>query len=149
MGLESIRRLQERGRGTATDAEFRRVVRLQVYLPLGIGGVLLAAAIGAGLLTAGTGGATTRGMADVSLILLLMPLIILGLIALAGMAVVAFGVAKLIGWLPPRARKVERVVARIAHQSEAVAGHVTRAVVAPKSVWAAAQAAIASLLGRR
>jgi hypothetical protein len=149
MGLESIRRLEEGGGRTATDADFHRVVRLQVYLPLGGGAVLIATAIGVGLLTAGGGGATTRGMADVSLVLLLMPLIILGLIALVGMTVVAFGVAKVIGWIPPRSRKVQRIVARVAHQSDAVAERVVQAVVTPKSIWAAARAAIGSLQGRR
>jgi len=149
MGLESIRKLEEGGGRTATDADFRRAVRLQVYLPLGLGIAAVAATLGLGLVTAGTGGATTRGMADVSLIVLLMPLMILGLIALAGLVVIAVGVAKVIGWIPPRSRKVQRVVARIGRQSDALAERVTGAVVTPKSIGAAAQVALASLLGRR
>lgn len=149
MGSESIRSLWESRGQMATDAEFHRVVRLQVYLPLGLGIAAVAAALAIVLLTAGGGGAATRGLADVSLIVLLMPLMILGLVALAGMVVIVIGLVKVIGWIPPRSRKAQRVVRRIAHQMDKVAARVTQAVVTSKAICAGARAAIAGLRGRR
>ncbi len=76
---------------------------------------------------------SARGMADVSTILLLMPLMLVGLIALAGFAAVAVGVERLVHWLPPRSRQVQRLVARIARTSEDVADKSVQVIVVPKA----------------
>lgn len=144
--METIRS-QEENRGRT--AAFRRAVRLQVYLPLAVGAALVVGTIVLGLVVGGPGGATPRGMADVALIALLFPAMLLGLIALAGISVLAVGVAWLIGWLPERTHKVQRLVAQVAHQSDRIAGHAAQAVVAPKSVWAAVRAVWVGLFGSR
>lgn len=144
--MDTIRRQQvNRGR----TAAFRRAVLLQVYLPLALGAALVVGTISLGLVVGGPGGATPGGMADVALIALLLPAMLLGLIALAGTSLVALGLARLIGWLPERTQTVQRLVGQVAHQSDRIAGRVAQAVVAPKSVWAAIGAAWASLTGKR
>jgi len=144
--METIRRQQgSRARASAV----RRAVLLQVYLPLAFGAVLVLGTIVVGLVAGGPGGATPRGMADVALIALLVPAMILGLIALVGTSLLALGVARLIGWLPGWTHKAQRLFGQIAHQSDRVAERVAQSVVAPKSAWAAMSAAWASLIGKR
>jgi hypothetical protein len=144
--METIRRPQgSRARASA----FRRAVLLQVYLPLVLGAVLVLGTIVLSLVAGGPGGATPRGMADVALIALLIPVMIFGLIALVAASLLALGVAWLIGWLPRWAHKAQRLVEKVAHQSDRIAGRVAQSVVAPKSVWSAMSAAWARLIGKR
>jgi hypothetical protein len=144
--MDTIRRQQVvRGRSAA----FRRAVLLQVYLPLAIGAAIAFGAIAFGLVAGGPGGATPGGMADVALIALLVPAMIFGLITLAATSLLAYGVARLIGWLPDRTDKVQRMVGEVAHQTDRIAGRAARAVIAPKSIWAAARAVWTSLIGKR
>ena len=143
--IETIRRQQVvRGRSAA----FRRAVLLQVYLPLAVGAAVVLGAIVFGIVAGGPGGATPRGMADVALIALLVPLMFLGLILLAAASLLAFGIARLIGWLPDRTDKVQRMVGQVAHQTNRIAGRAALAVVAPKSVWAAIRAVWVGLIGK-
>lgn len=144
--METIRSQQVvRGRSAA----FRRAVLLQVYLPLAVGAAAVLAAIVFGLVAGGPGGATPRGMADVALIALLVPAMLLGLITLAATSLFAYGVARLIGWLPERTDKVQRLIGEAAHQTGRIADRAAQAVVAPKSIWAAARAVWTSLIGKR
>jgi hypothetical protein len=131
------------------SAAFRRAVWLQVYLPLAAGAALVVGMIVVGLVVGGPGGATPRGMADVALIALLLPAMFLGLITLAGASLLALGVARLIGWLPERTQKVQRLVGRVAHRTDWIAGRAAQAVVAPKSVWAAMNSVWGSLIRKR
>jgi hypothetical protein len=129
-------------------ASFRRAVWLQVYLPLMVGAILVAALITFGLMATGRGGATTSGMADMALVALLMPVMILGVLALAAIVLLTVGVAKLIGWLPERTGIVQRIVARAPQLSDRIAGRVAQVVVVPKSAWGALEALWARRSGK-
>src|SRR4030042_5168450 len=102
--METPRRRQ----GTRARASaFRRAVLLQVYLPLAVGAFLVLGTIVVGLVAGGPGGATPRGMADVALIALLFPAMIIGVIALVGTSLLDLGAARLLGWLaqgPPQSQ---------------------------------------------
>ena len=149
MGKPPIDRLIRRAGRTSTDEDFRRVVALQVYLPLGLGVVAVALAVGLGLAAGGAGGLSARGMADVSTILLLLPLMLLGLIALVGFAAVAVGVERLVRWLPPRSRQVQRLAARLARKSEDVADKSAQVIVVPKALASVLSSVWGSLRRRR
>lgn len=137
MAKPPIDRLTPSARRTSTDEDFRRAVALQVYLPLGLGVLIVALAVGLGLAAGGAGGLSARGMADVSTILLLLPLMLLGLIALVGFAAVAVGVERLVRWLPPRSRQAQRLAARLARRSEDVAEKSVQVIVVPKALASA------------
>jgi hypothetical protein len=62
--------------------------------------------------------------------------------------VLAVGVARLIGWLPERARVVQQVVARAPELSDRIAGRAAQVVLAPRSAWAAIRAGWARLVAR-
>jgi ABC-type dipeptide/oligopeptide/nickel transport system permease subunit len=134
---------------TSTDEDFRRAVALQVYLPLGLGVVVVALAVGLGLAAGGAGGLSASGMADVSTVFLLLPLMLLGLIALVGFAAVAVGVERLVRWLPPRSRRAQRLAARFAHKAGDVADKSAQAIVVPKALASVARSVWDSLRPRR
>jgi hypothetical protein len=144
MGKPPIDSLPRRAGRTSTDEDFRRTVALQVYLPLGVGVIVVALAVGLGLVAGGAGGLSAGGMADVSTILLLLPLMLLGLIALLGFAAVVVGLERLVRWLPPRSRQVQRLAARIARKSEDVADKSVQVIVVPKAL----ASVLSSLWGR-
>lgn len=143
--METIRRQQgSRARASA----FRRAVLLQVYLPLAVGASLVLGTIVAALVAGGPGGATSSGMADVALLALLFPAMILGVIALVGASLLAWGVARLVGWLPEWTNKAQRLFGQVAHQTDRIADRVAQSVVVPKSVWAGVSTAWARLFGK-
>jgi hypothetical protein len=130
------------------SARFRHAIWLQIYLPFVLGASLVIALVALALVASRAGGATTSGMADVALVALLLPVMLLGVLLLAGIVVLAVGVARLIGWLPERARVVQEVVVRAPGLSEQIASRVVQVVVGPKSAWAAIGAAWARLVAR-
>jgi len=118
-------------------ASFHRAVWLQVYLPLVLGVVLVAALIAVALAASGRGGATTSGMADMALVVLLMPVMLLGMIGLVAIVLLIVGVARVIGWIPERSRIVQRIAAQASQESDRIAGRAAQVVVVPKSAWSA------------
>jgi hypothetical protein len=118
-------------------AGFRRAVWLQVYLPLILGAILVAALIAFALVASGRGGGTTSGMADVALVALLLPVMLLGVLALAAIILLSVGVARLIGWIPDRSSIVQRIAAQASQQSDRIARRVAEVIVIPKSAWGA------------
>lgn len=130
---------------TSSEDDFRRTVALQVYLPLGLGVVLVALAVGLGLAAGGAGGLSAGGMADVSIILLLVPLMLLGLLALVGFTAVAIGVERLVRWLPPRSRQAQRVAGRLARKAGEAADKAAQVIVVPKAAASVARSVLDSL----
>jgi hypothetical protein len=118
-------------------AGFRRAIWLQVYLPLTLGAILVVALIVIRMVASGRGGATASGMADVALVALLLPMMLLGLIALAMVVMLTVGLARLIGWIPDRSRIVQKIAAQASRQSDRIAGRAAQVIVVPKSVWGA------------
>ena len=90
-----------------TRAQTRRQVWLQVYLPMGIGILLLAVLVF--LLWRG-GTATASAWADSALALMILPFLLLGLLMLAFFVVLAVGVGRLIGIIPLPARRAQDVM---------------------------------------
>jgi hypothetical protein len=119
---------------TSTDEDFRRTVALQVYLPLGLGAVVVVIAVGLGLAAGAGGGLSVGGMADVSIVFLLLPLMLLGLLALVGFVAVAVGVGRLVRWLPPRSRQAQHLATRLARQAGDVADRSAQMIVVPKAL---------------
>lgn len=97
-------------RNPKTEAAFRRQVRLQIYLPLGIG-VLSVAGLGIGLGVASVG--TASAWADITLIYLLMITLVLGLVLLILVGGLAFGVGWVLTRLPAPAMQVQALFVRV------------------------------------
>lgn len=129
-------------------ASFHRAVWLQVYLPLVLGGVLVAALIAVALAASGRGGATTSGMADMALVALLMPMMLLGVIGLVAIVLLTVGVAWAIGWIPERSRLIQRIAAQASQESDRITRRAAQVIVVPKSAWSAIGALWARRLGK-
>lgn len=89
-----------------TRARHRREVLWQVFVPL-LTGVLLVGALAVGIIVSGVGDASR--WADISLIWLLVPMLVLALIPLALLVALIYGLALLMGVLPPYARQAQQV----------------------------------------
>ncbi|MEW6567940.1 MAG: hypothetical protein AB1449_07205 [Chloroflexota bacterium] len=99
-------------RSMHAETLWRREVRRWVYLPLLVGGLLLAAAV-ACVMSMGYGRASV--WADISLIYLSVAAT-LGLLVIGTVIVgVAYGVGRLLGWLPGMADRVESFGRRASH----------------------------------
>lgn len=87
----------------------RRQVGMQIFLPLTVG-VLLIVATALGLVWAGTGSVSV--WADVALVYLTLLAMVGMLVLLVVIAALAFGVGRLISWLPGRAFQGQLLVER-------------------------------------
>ena len=125
-----------------TQHTFRRSVWLQIYLPLILGGLLLAAALGGVVVAAGGGGFSA--WADVSLIFLLLPALLLGLIAGAAVGALAYGVWWLVRESPPYFRLAQDVGQRVARQTRKIADRVVEPMLRAQAAQAQAKAARAA-----
>jgi len=131
-------------RNPKTQAAFRRQVRLQIYLPLGFGIVAVAGA-GIGLALEGVG--TASAWADITLVYLLIVALIAGLIALAGVGALAFGVGWVIARLPGPAMQAQALVARAAGMVRRGAEAGIRPILVTRSAWASVRVALCALAG--
>ena len=95
-----------------TQRRFRRGVRLEIYLPLIAGSLVLAGAV-AGIVLAVRGGGISV-WADVSLILVILPGLAIGLILAAVAGGLAYGVGWLIGKAPPYFNLAQDFMERLA-----------------------------------
>lgn len=123
-----------------TREAFRRQVRSQIYLPLVVG-LVVVAALGVWLWREGVGSA--RVWADAATILLLLPLLVIGLLGLIVVAAAAYAIAFLIGWLPGYTRQAQRIVAQAQGQLRRASDLAVTPVTVPRSAWAAARAGLA------
>jgi hypothetical protein len=89
---------------------WRRQVARQIYLPL-VAGVVILGAAAVGLVLGGRG--ETSLWADLALIYLLATAGIVGLILLAVVASLAYGVGWLVGRIPEPARRAREVAGRV------------------------------------
>ena len=88
----------------------RRQMRLQVYLPLGLSALAVIALV-VGLWLGGVGDAGT--WADVAVIMLLIPALLVGLIVLAAFIALAVLVGKLIGIIQEPAYRAQVIAHRV------------------------------------
>jgi cell division protein FtsW (lipid II flippase) len=113
-------------------ATFRRQVRLQVYLPLGLG-ILAVVGVGLGLWLAGVGQASV--WADIGLVYLIVIGMVLLLVFLAVVIALTLGVSWLILRLPEPAQRLQEIVARIAGLVRRVADRGTQPFIGARAGW--------------
>jgi len=125
-----------------TLARHRKQVVRQIYLPFGLG-VLLVAAAATG---AGWAGLGTAGLwADIALVWLTALMMAAGIVALAVLAVAVAASLWLLRWIPPQAARVQAFVERIPVGVRRGADALVRPVIVLRSV----SRALARLWGRR
>lgn len=106
----------QHNRNPITHQAHRGEVFRQITLPLVIGGLLLLGAALAVLVLGVRGQGDVRRWADVSLIWLIAPMMIVAFLFLALTAGLAYAVTRLLGALPPFARQVQDVFILIRHR---------------------------------
>lgn len=124
----------------------RRPPRRDGWLWLGLPLLLALLALGAlGWATSAAPGGALSAWADVSLIWLLLPFLALGLLLMAALGAMVYGVLKAISWLPGPLRKAARIAARIERQAAGVSGRMTRPFAVIGGFAAAARSALRRL----
>jgi predicted PurR-regulated permease PerM len=120
-------------RNPETTARSRRESWWQIYLP-----VLLASALGivALVLIVRSGAAGTSAIADLSLILLSVPVLIVGLVVLVAFGFVVYGVSWLVRNLPPYAKTAQDAVDKVGEQIRAVMNGLAGGVIVARGVVA-------------
>lgn len=136
---------QGRNRETITR-KTRRHIWLQIYLPLGLGAIVLAG-LGIWVLLAGFG--TTSVWADVGLVLIIIPAFVIGLLVFAALLGITYGLFRLIGILPDPIDRVHSTVERVGEVMSQGADLAVWPVITVRKTGAALKAvwkAIASIL---
>ena len=132
-----------RARNLKTQAHVRRTIIWQIALPLGLafmGAVVL------GVLVSLPGGAATRSpWADVSLMLLIMPTVILGLLLLVVVGAAGYGLYRALPFVPIYAKIAQDFVAIVAYRVQAGANKVSGGVLSVRAALAAVQRTAAGL----
>ncbi|MBN1266584.1 MAG: hypothetical protein JXA25_13905 [Anaerolineales bacterium] len=114
--------IEERLYNMETRSAFRRQTTWQIYFPLAVFFlILIGLAVGYGL--SGTG--TFSAWADISLMLLSIPMLIIGLILLVLTAGLIYGVSWLLKALPQPAWQVQQVFSKIAKRVQTAADRIT------------------------
>jgi hypothetical protein len=88
----------------------RRQTWLQIYLPIGIG-VLVLAGLGTWVFLAGFG--TVSVWADVGLVLIIVPTFVIGLLVFAVLIAITYGLFRLLDILPEPIRRFHSTVERV------------------------------------
>jgi hypothetical protein len=127
-----------------TQAAFRRQVRLQIYLPLLLGLLGLAAMVAA-IWRSQYG--DTSIWADISLSLLLLVGFALGILLLVVLASAAVGAWYLIRELPRPFRQAQIAIARAEHSTEQIADRAMLPLIVPKAAWHAMLRTLRYLMG--
>ena len=131
------------------DDLFRRHVWLQIYLPILL--VVLALAVLVVILWVNQQGKASV-WADVSLVMLIIPTFILGLILLVILAAVTYGIFYLIGVLPDPFRRVQEIMNQVSDTAERGSKMAAKPIIVPKAAGAAVEAifkGIISIFKRR
>lgn len=115
----------------------RRDFILQVILPFVFG--ILVLTVGVILLwRAGVG--TASAWADTSLIFLMIPWLCVGLVPLAVLGALWFGIFKLTAWLPAPLRKVRNYIGLSGRQLRRATDAAVKPMIVTKGVWAVVEA---------
>lgn len=130
-------------RNQRTAAQMRRDVIWQIGLPLGL--ATLAVLVIAVLLIAPVGAPARSVWADISLILLIIPAGLAGLVVLALVAALAYGMYYLLRELPPYAKLAQDFVALATYRVNTGAGKIAEVVLAIRSFWAGVRKAAADV----
>lgn len=119
------------------EARWQRQVRRQIYLPLAVGSVLVAAVIVA-LLWGGEGSA--RLWADLALIYLCAAAGVVGLLLLVVVGGLAYGIGWLTGRIPEPARRARRIAAKVRAEARRGANALAAPAVRAGALWASLRA---------
>jgi hypothetical protein len=131
------------------EMAWRRQVARQIYLPLAVGVVVLGAAAVA-LVLGGRGDASL--WADLALIYLAAAAGIIGLVALAVLVGLAYGVGWLLGRIPEPAKQAREVVGRVRLGARRAADAVASPAIQVRALAAGAKSVLGALrnaIGRR
>ena len=131
-------------RNPITARTFRKQIALEVYLPLGLFVILLAAMVYV-LWTLGVG--QFGAWADISLVLLLIPLFLLGLLLLGLLIGLVYGLAVVISWLPYPARRGQDLLVRVQATTRKGADMVAKPFLVPGALIMALRHGLEYLLG--
>lgn len=111
----------------------RRAFNLQVILPLILGILVLA---GGTILLSQAGVGTASAWADTSLVFLMLPWLCVGLVPLAVLAALWYGIFKLTAWLPEQLRKVTEYIELSGRYLRKGTDLAVRPLFAVKGAWA-------------
>jgi ABC-type dipeptide/oligopeptide/nickel transport system permease component len=131
------------------DQLFRKNVWLQIYLPILLG--VIALAILVAIIWTGQQG-TASVWADVSLMMLIIPTFIIGLILLVILGGLTYGIAYLIGVLPDPFRRLQEIMNQVSASFERGSKIAAKPIIVPSAVGAAIRAifkGIASIFKER
>ena len=123
--------------------ETKRQIWMQIYLPLGIGVVILATLV---LWVWRAKFGSVSVWADVALVVVLIPLFVLGLITLIVLAGLTYGVFWLFGWLPDPLHRLQSTIARMERGALKGADSAVRPMLVVQAVIAMLEAAVGSIV---
>jgi predicted PurR-regulated permease PerM len=128
-------------RNPETSARSRRESWWQIYLP-----VLLATALGivAFVLIVRSGDKGTSAIADLSLILLILPALIVGLVVLALFVLLVYGISWLVRNSPPYAKQAQDTVGEVGGQVRAVMDGLANGIIVARGAVAGLRALLES-----
>ena len=126
-------------RNPTTHAKHRREVLWQITVPLLVVLILLLGLVGLVIWSGVQANPEVGRWADISLVWLIVPVIILSFIFLLLLSAITFGVIKLIQVLPPYARLVQDFFLRIQARVSGISNSLVRPIVQTKSAAAAAR----------
>lgn len=92
----------------------RRYIRVWITLPIVVG-ILLLSTMVVLIIVLGLGGVGV--WADVSLVFLILPVLLVGLLVMVFLGAVLFGIWRLSGWVLPPLRKAQTFTAQAAHST--------------------------------
>ena len=119
------------------DDIFRKHVWVQIYLPIIL--FVLAIAILVAILWMNQQGKASV-WADASLVMLIIPIFILGLILLIILVAVTYGIAYLIGVLPDPFRRMHEMMNQVSAYVERGSNMAAKPIIVPKATWTAVHA---------
>ncbi len=128
---------------------FKRQMRLQVYLPLGLFTLMLLAVV-TWFWIGGIGG--TGVWADVGLIVILIPALLVGLIVLALMIALAILIGRLVDLIPEPSNRVLSIFHRVDREASRSLDLALRPLVSLSALWSALKqigASLASFFGSK
>jgi ABC-type dipeptide/oligopeptide/nickel transport system permease component len=125
------------------DDLFKKHVWLQIYLPLLL--VVVAITILVAILWVNQQGKASV-WADVSLVMLIIPTFIIGLILLVLLVGVTYGAAYLIGVLPDPFRRMQEIMNQVSDSVERGSKMAAKPVIVPKAAGSAIQAIFTGII---
>jgi len=125
------------------DVSYRKVVVLQIYFHFLLVLILVGVLVGSIWVT-GSGSASV--WADLSLVMLIIPAFVIGLILLIVLAAFVYGIWYLIGIIPEPMRQLQDIVKRVAASTERFTNLAAKPVIIPRALRAGISAAIKGIL---